>query len=64
MEKILIQKQFTRPVRSESVPCWISKDVSERLDEISNETGVSKQRVTDLLLKKALDAVEIIECEI
>ena len=64
MEKILSQKQFTRPVRSESVPCWISKDVSEKLDEISNETGVSKQRVTDLLLKKALDAVEVVECEI
>lgn len=64
MEKIVIQKQFTKPVRSESIQCWISKDVSERLDVVSNDTGVSKQRIMDLLLKKALDAVEVIECEL
>lgn len=64
MEKIVIQKQFTKPVRSESIQCWISKDISEQLDKVSNETGVSKQRIMDLLLKKALEAVEIVECEI
>lgn len=64
MEKITIQKQFTKPNRSESVQCWVSRDVSDRLDTISNETGISKQRITDLLLKKALDAVEIVECEV
>ena len=64
MDKIIIQKQFTKPVRSESIQCWISKDVSEQLDKISNETGISKQRITDLLLKKALDSVEVVECEI
>lgn len=64
MNKILIQKQFTKPVRSESVQAWISKDVSEELDKISNDTGVSKQRITDLLLRKALEVVEIVDCEI
>lgn len=64
MEKIIIQKQFTKPIRSESVQCWVSKDVSEQLDKVSNETGVSKQRIMDLLLKKALEAVEVVECEI
>ena len=64
MEKIIIQKQFTKPVRSESTQCWISKDISERLDRISNETGISKQRIMDLLLKKALDAVEVVDSEI
>ena len=64
MEKITIQKQFTKPVRNESVSCWISKEVSDKLDELSNETGISKQRITDLLLKKAIAAVEVIECEI
>lgn len=64
MDKIVIQKQFTKPVRSESVQAWISKDVSEELDKISNDTGVSKQRITDLLLRKALEVVEIIDCEI
>lgn len=64
MEKITIPKQFTKPIREESVTCWISKDVSESLDKISNETGISKQRIADLLLKKAIEAVEIIECEV
>lgn len=64
MEKITIQKQFAKPDRKESVQCWISKDVSEQLDNISNETGLSKQRITDFLLKKALAAVEIVEAEI
>lgn len=64
MEKITIQKQFTKPNRSESIQCWVSKDISERLDTISNETGISKQRITDLLLKRALEAVEIVECEV
>ena len=64
MEKIIIQKQFTKPIRSESVQCWISKDVSEQLDRISNETGISKQRIMDLLLKKAISAVEIVDSEI
>lgn len=64
VEKIIIQKQFTKPVRSESVQCWISKEVSDMCDKISNETGVSKQRIMDLLLKKAIEAVEVVECEI
>ena len=64
MEKIIIQKQFTKPSREESIQCWISKDVSEMLDNISNETGLSKQRITDFLLKKACASVEIVESEI
>lgn len=64
MDKIIIQKQFTKPVRSESIQAWISKDVSEQLDKISNETGISKQRIMDFLLKKAIDSVEIVESEI
>lgn len=64
MKKIIIQKQFTKPVRSESIQCWVSKDVSEQLDKVSNDTGISKQRIMDLLLKKALEAVEIVDCEI
>ena len=64
MKKIIIQKQFTKPVRRESIQCWVSKDVSEQLDKVSNDTGISKQRIMDLLLKKALEAVEIVDCEI
>jgi hypothetical protein len=64
MRKIFIQKQFTKPIRSESIQCWISRDISEQLDKLSNDTGISKQRIMDLLLKKALEAVEIVDCEI
>lgn len=64
MDKIIIQKQFTKPDRKESVQCWVSRDISDKLDSISNDTGVSKQRVIDLLLKKAIEAVEIVEPEI
>ena len=64
MKPIIIQKQFTKPIRSESVQCWISRDISEQLDKISNDTGISKQRIADLLLKKAIEAVEIVDCEI
>ena len=62
--KIIIPKIFTKPVRSESVTVWVSKDVSESLDRLSNETGISKQRITDLLLKKAMESVEIVDCDI
>ena len=64
MEKIIIQKQFTKPNRSESIQCWVSRDISDRLDQLSNDTGLSKQRITDFLLRKALEVVEVAESEI
>lgn len=64
MEKIIIQKQFTKPDRKESVACWISRDISEKCDQISNETGMSKQRIMDFLLKKAIEALVIVEPEV
>ena len=64
MEKIFIQKQFSKPIRSESIQCWVSRDISDRLDKLSNDTGISKQRIMDFLLKEALEAVEVVDCEI
>lgn len=43
---------------------WVSKEVSEQLDSIALETGIAKQRVTDFLLKKALEAVVVADSEI
>ena len=63
MEKILIQKQITKPINGACV-CRVSTEVNERLDNLSEKTGISKQRITDYLLSKALDAVEVVECEI
>ena len=64
MEKIVIHKQFTKPDRKESVMCWVSRDISDKCDQISNETGISKQRVMDFLLKKAINALVIVEPEV
>ena len=63
MEKITIHKNQC-PKREESVTVLVSKDISEQLDKLSNETGYSKQRITDLLLKKAIESVEIVDCDI
>lgn len=64
MEAIKIHKPFSIPKESDCSRCWISKDISEQLDEISNETGLSKRIITDLLLRKAIEAVEIVETDI
>ena len=61
--KIRIHKQYN-PKREERVSCFISKENSEQLDKLCDETGISKQRLTDMLLKKAIESVEIVECDI
>lgn len=64
MEKIIIQKQTEKQLSSDTVHCVISRDVSERIDDISDATGISKRRIMDLLLRKAAEAVEIVEPEV
>ena len=63
MAKIIIRKQVIKSNRKESVPCWIAKDVSAMLDSICEETGLSKQCVTDYILRKACEIVEIVDCD-
>lgn len=60
---IILRKQFIKANRKESVPCWIAKDVSAMLDSISEETGLSKQCVTDYILRRACEMVQIVDCD-
>lgn len=61
MEAIRIPKQMPKSNYSARVNCWISKGISQELDSICEETGLTKQTLTDMLLRKALDVVEIVE---
>lgn len=53
-----------KPIGKAGGSVWVSKEVSEQLDSIALETGIAKQRVTDFLLKKALEAVVVADSEI
>ena len=64
MDKIKIPKCFPKSNREERVTLWVSKSISEKLDDISYSSGLSKQRITELLLQRAIEAVEIIELDI
>ena len=64
METIRIAKTNTKPVGKGGGTIWVSKEVNDELDRLADETGIAKQRITDCILKKALEAVELIECDI
>lgn len=56
MDKIVIQKTTGNPIGKTGGSIWVSKDVNDRLESISDETGIAKQKITDFLLRKALEA--------
>ena len=58
---IRLTKQLKTPPRSERVVIWVSKDVREALGKISEETGIGQQCLADLLLREAMQMVEITE---
>ena len=64
MEKIVIHKIHNKPIGKTGGSVWISKEVSDRLDELCDETGIAKQRITDFLLKKALKNVVVCDDEL
>lgn len=64
MDKIVILKDKASFIRRDGFQVRIAADINERLDAISDETGLAKTKVLDVILRKALDAVEIIECEV
>lgn len=39
---------------------WISAEVDEAIDKLSVKTGLPKSRITNYLLKKALEVVEVV----
>lgn len=64
MEKIKIARQYKKPARNERVVIWVSKDIRDALGRVSEETGLSQQCLADLLLQKAMDAIEIVDSDI
>ena len=64
MEKIKIARQYKKPARNERVVIWVSKDIRDALAKVSEETGLSQQCLADLLLQKAMDAIEIVDSDI
>lgn len=64
MEKIVILKDKANFIRRDGVQVRVAADVNERLDMLSDETGLAKTKVLDVILRKALEAVEIIEVEV
>lgn len=64
MEKIVILKDKANFIRRDGFQVRVAADVNERLDMLSDETGLAKTKVLDVILRKALEAVEIIEVEV
>lgn len=64
MEKIKIHKSPLILKETDCARCWISKDISEKLDELSDASGLAKRIITDLLLRKAIECVELVETDI
>ena len=63
MNKIVISRQSGVGIRQDGKAVRISAEVDEKLGELSEETGYTKARIANFLLKKALEAVEVVEVE-
>ena len=64
MEKIKIHKTNSKPIGKGGGCIWVSKEVNDALDNLADETGIAKQRITDHLMKKALAVVEVVDDEL
>lgn len=64
MEKIIILKDKANFIRKEGMQVRIAADLHERLENISEETGLAKTKVLDVILRKAIEMVEVVECEV
>lgn len=60
MEKIIFHKVNSKPAGKTGGNVWVSKEVNDQLETLESETGITKQRIADLLLRKALEVVEIL----
>ena len=58
---IKIAKQLKTSPRSERVVIWVAKDTKDALAKVSEETGIGQQCLADLLLRKAIEMVEVVE---
>ena len=63
MNKIILKKQSGASIRKDGRMVRISAEVDDKLESLSVQTGYSKTRIADLLLKKAIDQVEVVDVE-
>lgn len=61
MDKIVIVKDKANFILKDGLQVRIAPDINERLEELSEETGLAKTKVLDVILRKALTAVEVVE---
>ena len=64
MEEIKITKLTGADIRKSGVQVRVAADINKELMELSEETGLTKALITDLLLRKALKYVRVVEQEI
>lgn len=64
MDKIVLHKMNSKPVGKAGGSVWLSVAVNDRLDALADETGIAKQRITDYLLRKALEVTVVEESEL
>lgn len=63
MESIIIPKQSGANIRKDGVMVRIAPDVNEKLDALSEETNIAKTRLIDVLLRKAIEVVQVVESD-
>lgn len=61
MEEIKLQKLNGAEIRRSGVQVRVAADVNKELMDLSEETGMTKTLIVDLLLRKALNHVVIEE---
>ncbi len=57
MDKIILKKKSTQ--KEKRVVVEVSTEVHNRIKELSKQTGIKSGELADMLLGKALDAVEV-----
>ena len=57
MDKIILKKKSTK--KEKRVVVEVSAEVHNRIKELSKQTGLKSGELADMLLGKALDAVEV-----
>ena len=64
MEQITIRKMNGADIRKSGVQVRVAADINKELMDLSEETGMTKTLIVDLLLRKALNYVVVEESEI
>lgn len=64
MEQITIKKMNGADIRKSGVQVRVAADINKELMDLSEETGMTKTLIVDLLLRKALNYVVVEEGDI